>query len=310
MFGTVGVPPMVASFKPEADSLSALPRISETSGLSRLVVSLTPDDELPSAAPHVSETIGVSHLVVSLKPEDGLPSVPSRVTVICYDSAVDIRVKPEDGLPSEILRASEASDASIRTFFFRAEAYRPLPHPRTRPRIPSTPTLDIRFFFVYVCFFFSSLRGLFGAGERAIYGWHGIDDFRLSERLASVALPAPRGKGWSLFTLDQRQRDPCPPRACQGVPYCKVTHPQVAVLDLPTPTRATSVTHALGLPTPAAPVASHTLSIVLPSVETEIVLLHRVIFCLFYQFTLIPDCPTGPLHETNIYTDQSQRRPD
>ncbi|ROT75325.1 hypothetical protein C7M84_006136 [Penaeus vannamei] len=118
-----------------------------------LVVSLTPDDELPSAAPHVSETIGVSHLVVSLKPEDGLPSVPSRVTVICYDSAVDIRVKPEDGLPSEILRASEASDASIRTFFFRAEAYRPLPHPRTRPRIPSTPTLDIRFFFVYVCFF-------------------------------------------------------------------------------------------------------------------------------------------------------------
>jgi len=159
-------------------------------------------------------------------------------------------------------------------------------------------------------FFFSSLRGLFGAGERAIYGWHGIDDFRLSERPASVALPAPRGKGWSLFTLDQRQRDPCPPRACQGVPYCKVTHPQVAVLDLPTPTRATSVTHALGLPTPAAPVASHTLSIVLPSVETEIVLLHRVIFCLFYQFTLIPDCPTGPLHETNIYTDQSQRRPD
>ncbi|ROT69729.1 hypothetical protein C7M84_012051 [Penaeus vannamei] len=240
MFGTVGVPPMVASFKPEADSLSALPRISETSGLSRLVVSLTPEDELPSAAPHVSETIGVSHLVVSLKPEDGLPSVPSRVTVICYDSAVDIRVKPEDGLPSEILRASEASDASIRTFFFSG------------PRLtaPTPPP---------------SLRGLFGAGERAIYGWHGIDDFRLSERLASVALPAPRGKGWSLFTLDQRQRDPCPPRACQGVPYCKVTHPQVAVLDLPTPTRATSVTHALGLPTPAAPVASHTLSIVLPS---------------------------------------------
>lgn len=129
MFGTVGVPPMVASFKPEADSLSALPRISETSGLSRLVVSLTPEDELPSAAPHVSETIGVSHLVVSLKPEDGLPSVPSRVTVICYDSAVDIRVKPEDGLPSEILRASEASDASIRTFFFFSGPRLTAPYP-------------------------------------------------------------------------------------------------------------------------------------------------------------------------------------
>ncbi|XP_069988589.1 nascent polypeptide-associated complex subunit alpha, muscle-specific form-like [Penaeus vannamei] len=61
-----------------------------------------------------------------------------------------------------------------------------------------------------------------------------------------------------------------------GLPSEILRASEVAVLDLPTPTRATSVTHALGLPTPAAPVASHTLSIVLPSVETEIVLLHRL----------------------------------
>ncbi|XP_069988590.1 uncharacterized protein [Penaeus vannamei] len=61
-----------------------------------------------------------------------------------------------------------------------------------------------------------------------------------------------------------------------GLPSEILRASEVAVLDLPTPTSATSVTHALGLPTPAAPVASHTLSIVLPSVETEIVLLHRL----------------------------------
>ncbi|XP_069973544.1 uncharacterized protein [Penaeus vannamei] len=52
-----------------------------------------------------------------------------------------------------------------------------------------------------------------------------------------------------------------------GLPSEILRASEVAVLDLPTPTRATSVTHALGLPTPAAPVASHTLSIVLPSVD-------------------------------------------
>lgn len=91
-----------------------------------------------------------------------------------------------------------------------------------------------------------------------------------------------------------------PPRANQGEPDWKVTHLQVAELDLPTP-RATSVTHALGPPTSAALVVLHTLSIALPSVETENChywrSLHYVIFSDFPHFLLNPDYPIRPFHE-------------
>lgn len=77
--------------------------------------------------------------------------------------------------------------------------------------------------------------------------------------LVLVTLPAPRGNGHC---------DPCYLKRATGVPDCGVTRLPVAELDLPTPTR-TSVTHALGPSTPAAPVVLHTMSFVLAPAEIE-----------------------------------------